>query len=39
LSTENHNSEGCNVLFNDLHVRFVKTEDLNDLKWTAEQKE
>ncbi len=38
LSTENHNGEGCNVLFNDLHVRFIKTEDVNDLKWTAEQK-
>lgn len=38
LSTENHHGKGCNVLFNDLHVRFVKTEDLNNLKWTAEQK-
>lgn len=37
LSTESHQGEGCNVLFNDGHVRFVKTEDLNDLKWTAEQ--
>lgn len=37
LTTDNHHGEGCNVLFNDLHVEFVKTEDINDLKWTAEQ--
>jgi prepilin-type processing-associated H-X9-DG protein len=36
LSTENHYSEGCNVAFMDTHVDFVKTEDLNKLKWTAE---
>ena len=36
LTTENHNGEGCNILFNDLHVAFIKTEGLNDLKWTAE---
>jgi len=36
LTTENHNGEGCNVLFNDLHLAFIKTEDINDLKWTAE---
>ena len=33
LTTENHNGEGCNVLFADNHVQFVKTENLNDLKW------
>ena len=33
LTTENHNGEGCNVLFVDLHVAFIKTRDLNDLKW------
>jgi len=37
LTTENHYGEGCNILFVDLHVQFVKTEDLDDLKWTAEQ--
>lgn len=36
LSTKNHRGEGCNILFNDGHVEFVKTEDLNNLKWTAE---
>lgn len=37
LTTDNHQGEGCNVLFYDGHVEFVKTEDLNNLKWTAEQ--
>lgn len=39
LTTENHSDEGCNVLFNDLHVEFVKKKDVNDLRWTLEQKE
>jgi len=33
LNPDNHNGKGCNVLFNDAHVEFVKTEDFNDLKW------
>ncbi|GAF68823.1 unnamed protein product [marine sediment metagenome] len=33
LTTDNHQGDGCNVLFVDLHVEFVKTEDLDDLKW------
>jgi prepilin-type processing-associated H-X9-DG protein len=36
LSTENHQGKGCNVVFVDTHVDFVKTKDLNKLKWTAE---
>jgi len=36
LTTDNHQGDGCNVLFMDLHVKFVKTEDLDDLRWTAE---
>ena len=36
LTTENHNGDGCNVLFVDSHVEFIKTRDLKDLKWTAE---
>jgi len=33
LTTENHNGEGCNVLFADGRVEFVKTKNLKDLKW------
>ena len=36
LTTDNHRGEGCNVLFVDSHVQFVRTKDINDLKWTAE---
>ena len=36
LSTDNHTSEGCNILFNDGHVEFVKIKDINNLKWMAE---
>lgn len=37
LTTDNHNGKGCNVLFNDNTVEFVKTEELAKLKWKAEQ--
>jgi len=33
LTTENHRGEGCNVLFVDSHVEFVKTQELNRLRW------
>jgi hypothetical protein len=36
LTTDNHNDKGCNVLFNDNTVEFVKTEELANLKWKAE---
>ena len=36
LTIENHQGDGCNVLFNDGHVNFIKSEDVNDLKWTTE---
>ena len=39
LSTENHKGKGCNILFNDGTVRFVKPEELGALKWKDEQKE
>ncbi|MHC4087095.1 MAG: DUF4190 domain-containing protein [Planctomycetota bacterium] len=37
LTTDNHNGKGCNILFNDNSVEFVKTEELANLKWNAEQ--
>ena len=37
LTTDNHNGKGCNVLFNDNSVEFVKTQELAQLKWKAEQ--
>jgi len=36
LTTDNHQGDGCNVLFVDTHVQFVRTEDINDLKWKPE---
>jgi prepilin-type processing-associated H-X9-DG protein len=39
LTTDNHKGEGCNVLFNDLHVEFIKTERLGELKWDVEEKD
>jgi prepilin-type processing-associated H-X9-DG protein len=33
LTTDNHQGEGCNILFVDGSVRFIKTKDLNQLKW------
>ena len=33
LTTKNHKDKGCNVLFNDGHVEFVKAEDIGKLKW------
>ena len=36
LSVDNHHGEGCNVMFNDGHVRFITSRDVNDLKWHAE---
>jgi len=33
LTTDNHQGEGCNVLFVDTHVEFVKAGDIPDLKW------
>ncbi len=34
LVTENHDGEGCNVLFVDGHVEFVKASRIWQLKWT-----
>lgn len=38
LTTENHNGKGCNILFNDGSVKFVRTDQLGESKWKAEQK-
>jgi len=39
LTFENHREKGCNILFNDITVRFVKKEQLGELEWKDEQKE
>ena len=37
LNLDNHNGEGCNVLFNDGSVRFVRKKDIGELKWKDEE--
>jgi len=37
LTFENHKGKGCNISFNDQHVKFVKPEQLADFKWNYEQ--
>ena len=39
LTFENHGGKGCNILFNDLHVEFVRTERLGQLKWGVEERD
>lgn len=36
LTTENHAGEGCNIAFCDGHVAFIKADDINKLRWTAD---
>jgi prepilin-type processing-associated H-X9-DG protein len=36
LTLENHRPKGCNILFNDGHVEFVKPEQISKLKWKVE---
>ena len=33
LTTDNHQGDGCNVVFIDSHVEFVKARDIPKLKW------
>jgi prepilin-type processing-associated H-X9-DG protein len=37
LTAENHHGKGCNVLFNDNHVEFVRTEEISELKWVISE--
>ena len=39
LTTEHHRGKGSNVLFNDGDAEFVKSRDLEKLKWKAEENE
>jgi len=36
LSTDNHRGNGCNVLFADGRVEFIKSEELSTLRWNPE---
>lgn len=36
LNADNHQGDGCNVLFADGHVKFVLTKDFPTLRWTIE---
>jgi prepilin-type processing-associated H-X9-DG protein len=33
LTTDNHQGDGCNILFVDCHVEFIKKQNLDELKW------
>lgn len=35
LTMENHDGEGCNVLFADGNVKFVGTDKISELKWVV----
>ncbi|MDH4239252.1 MAG: hypothetical protein OEW48_06790 [Phycisphaerae bacterium] len=37
LTFENHKGKGCNVLFNDGSVRFVKPQEVGELKWGVQE--
>ncbi len=37
LTLDNHQHEGCNILFVDGHVEFVKPEDIPKLRWNADR--
>jgi len=39
LTFENHRVKGCNILFNDGEVGFVKPERLGELNWDVEKKQ
>jgi hypothetical protein len=33
LTTDNHQGNGCNIMFTNFHVYFVKAKDLDSLRW------
>ena len=37
LTLENHKTEGCNILFNDIHVDWITPEEIADLNWGEEK--
>jgi len=37
LTLENHKGKGCNILFNDGRVEFVKKRQIDELKWNIEE--
>lgn len=39
LTTENHQGEGCNILFNNGRATFLWTDELSELKWKVEESE
>ena len=39
LTLENHKGEGCNVVFGDWHVEYVKAERIGELKWDTEKQD
>lgn len=39
LTIENHNGQGCFILFNNGRVEFVSSERIGELKWEVEEGE
>lgn len=39
LTTENHRGKGCNILFNNGNVEFVRSERLGELRWEVGESE
>jgi prepilin-type processing-associated H-X9-DG protein len=39
LTTEHHQDDGCNVLFVDSHVKYVKASEIPRLRWTGDPPE
>lgn len=36
LTTDNHQGEGCNIVFVDCHVQWIKKKNIGNLRWTTE---